>query len=373
MEFLRRMVVKLVLFLLPVGALVACATRDRMSPTSVGNAWETRAMEDTRPAKVNEARSATAKAGKAGMSSGLEGTTATEPPIATVDGRPIARHRVVDLLLRGHGAGVLEQLIVLEAAEALVGKRGLTVTPADLDQEYERALRRLVDPMAELTSGSFDRDVAEGLLDAVLSNRNISREEFHIGVRRNAYLRAIVESDQVATEDQLRTEFERLYGPRLQIRHIQLATSGEVARGQERLAAGEEFAELAQRYSANVTSAEAGGLLEPFSVRDEDLPALLRDAASRLEPGQVSPAIRIGEWYHIVKLEKRLPAQKADFEVVRETLERRLRDRLAEPAMRDLYETLFTGAAVRIHDPILRAAFDRKHSTQSRPQADYRR
>ena len=360
--------VDLVLLLFAIVAIASCAPRDRVAPTPVGSAWEAQTAEKGEPVGSGEELAATtAAAGPAGLSSPPEGTIPAEPPIATVDGRAIARHRVVDLLLRGHGAGVLEQLIVLGAAEALSAERGLTVTAQDFDREYERALRHLVDPLAELTGGAFDREAAEGVLDTVLSNRNISGEEFRIGIRRNTYLRAIVEADQAVTEEQLRIELERTFGPRLRVRHIQLATRGEAARTQERLAAGEDFADLAKRYSANLSSAETGGLLEPFSVQDQDVPALLRDTASRLEPGQVSAAIRIGQWYHILRLDERLPAQEVEFETVRQGLEGRLRDRLAEPAMRDLYESLITGAAVRIHDPVLRAAYERKHPTRNRP------
>lgn len=293
-------------------------------------------------------------------------TGAKEPTVATVNGRAIARRRVLDLLLKARGVEVLEQLIGLEAAATAAANAGLTITQADVDHEYEQALRNLADPLSSITPEPFDRKTAEGLLETVLSQRNVSREEFDIITRRNAYLRKIVGSQQVFTEEQLRREFARLYGKRVQVRHIQLGTLSEVARVKERLAAGEDFAELAGRYSANTASARSGGLLDPFSAGDEEVPALLRETAFSLEPGRVSDAVRIGEWYHLVKVERFLPAVEKGVEQVRAELERSARRRMAAPAMYELFENLFREATIEIHDPALAEAFKRKHEDRAR-------
>jgi parvulin-like peptidyl-prolyl isomerase len=268
----------------------------------------------------------------------------------------------VDVLLRAHGVSLLEQLIALEAARSLADSRRLQLAPADFDREHDRALRRLVDPLSSITTGSFDRQQAEQMLDAVLVDRNMSREEFLIVIRRNAYLRVIVESDLVVTEQQLRAQYARMYGERVQVRHIQLATLAEISRMQDRLDSGAGFSELAGRYSANVTSARVGGLLDPFPADDEAVPGLLREVAFSLETDEVSNSVRVGSWYHLLKLERRIPGEDRDFTEVRGELERLARERLADPAMEELYERLFRGASIRIHDPVLRGAFEKKHS-----------
>jgi hypothetical protein len=296
-------------------------------------------------------------------------TFANDRPIATVDGRPIPRGEVLNLLLRSHGPGILEQLIVLRCAERLALERGLAITPADVKREYDHALRRLVDPVLGQTSGSFDRQAAERVLNTVLSERNISHEEFMIGMRRNAYLRALVQADMEISERQLRDEYARAYSERVQVRHIQLATLREADRVRGLMAAGESFDDLARRFSANTITAKEGGLLEPFSRYDEAVPAVLRDTAFQLEPGQVSDALRAGAWYHLMKLERRLPPHAVGFDQVRLELETAIRERRTEPAMQELYEQLFEEADVHIHEPALREAFDAKHADQRRRQA----
>jgi parvulin-like peptidyl-prolyl isomerase len=268
---------------------------------------------------------------------------------------------VVNLLLEAHGVGVLEQLIALHAAEALAAKKELTVTAADVDFEYDLALRRLSDPLSSVTPATFDRRDAERLLDSVLAERNLSRGEFLLTLRRNAYLRRIVDAELTFTDEQLEAESNQAFGERVQIRHIQLGSAMDVARIQERIAAGEEFGELAVRYSANTGSARQRGLLDPFSAGDERLPALLRQVAFSLKPAEVSNVVRIGEWHHLLKLERRLAAEPRDLAASRGELEGRLRQREAEKAMRELYEKLLRETAVEIHDPILRGAFERKY------------
>jgi parvulin-like peptidyl-prolyl isomerase len=139
-----------------------------------------------------------------------------------------------------------------------------------------------------------------------------------------------------------------------------------VARVKERLAAGERFADVAARYSANTATAQRGGLLDPFAAQDDRVPSALRQAAFTLDPGQVSSAVRVGEWYHVLLLEERLPARAVDFNTVRHDLEDSLRDRLAQPAMFALFEKLFREARIEIHDADLSRAFRRKHPDRTR-------
>ncbi len=284
------------------------------------------------------------------------------PPetIAVVGDAAISRGQLVDLLLRGHGAAVLEQLIALRAAQSLAASKGLEVKESDVDREYELALRRLSNPLPSVASGPLDRSAAERTLDAVLSERNISREEFLTTLRRNAYLRKIVDGELRVTEEQVRAEFDRRFGERVQVRHIQLGSAAEAARVQDRLASGEDFADLARRYSANSAGVAQGGLLDPFSSADEDVPEAFRRAAFALAPGQVSGVVRAGEWHHLIKLERRIPREEKDLDSAREELTRSLRDRLADVNMRARYEQLLRDARLEIRDPVLREAYQRR-------------
>lgn len=335
--------------------LCGCASRDANPAGSIATAWAARDAQTASPSTEYRVRPQSDTARASGE------PAVQDTPIALVDGRPIGRNRVVDLLLRSHGVGVLEQLIGLEIAEQAATQQGLSVTESDADFEFDLALRRLSDPLSPATIDPVDRPAAEALLASVLAERNISREEFLVTLRRNAYLRKIVQSQQVVTEDQLRGEFRRRFGERILVRHIQLGSAAEAGRVQDRLAAGEDFADLATRYSANTASARQQGLLDPFSADDEEIPAALRQAAFALKPGQISNVVRVGEWYHLLKLDRVLTAEQRDFDEVRGELERNLRMRVSEAAMRELYDKLFQKATIDVRDPAVRQAFEHKH------------
>ncbi|MCH7701849.1 MAG: peptidylprolyl isomerase, partial [Planctomycetes bacterium] len=286
--------------------------------------------------------------------------------LATVDGEPIDRQRVVSLLLRGHGAALIEQLAVLQRAEARAARTGVVVMQADVDAEYDRSLQRAAASLgfesSDDTVRETDRRRTQQWLDAYLAQRNVSRAEFDLVVRINAYLRALTEHELTVDVEQLRMEFARTDGPKAEVRHIQLATLAEANRVADRLKAGESFSALAGLYSANIQSAALGGLLPAFTANDPDVPALLREAAFILKPGQVSMPIRIDPWYHLVRGERRIAATGGSFEESRAQLEHRVRERSIRPLMERLYKELLDGADIRISDPDLGDAFEHRRS-----------
>jgi parvulin-like peptidyl-prolyl isomerase len=282
-----------------------------------------------------------------------------------VNGVPLARSRIVALLLRAHGAGLLEQMVGLELAGQLAAERGLSVRESDIEFEYDLALRRLSDPLAVVTPADFDREPAERVLDSVLAERNISREEFLMTIRRNAYLRKVAVGELFVPEADLRDEYDRVYGERAEVRHIQLGSERDARDVMQRLDAGDDFEMLASRYSANVASAHRGGLLEPFSRNDEAVPDVFRKIAFGLEPGEVSGVIQIGEWRHLIRLERIIPPDGRSLAEVRSELEPQLRGRLAEEKMQKLFVRLMREATIEVNDPNVAEEFNKRR--QGRP------
>ncbi len=341
---------------------------------TVDQAWSRRAQGDRPVAKAAKPPPATqpawGSATKVGAApAGLEADGGSRP-IAYVNGRPIGRDRVVNLLLAGHGVGILEQLVALEEARHLANERGIMVTDRDILAEHDRSLRNLLSPLeaADETAG-FDRAEAERVLDELLSQRNISRAEYRDVITRNAYLRAIVEADMHFTDEQLREEYDNAYGERVQVRHIQLASLTDAEKVAGLIANGGDFAILARQYSANLRTAPGGGLLPPFSRNDESIPEGLRAVAFDLKEGQVSDPVRVDAWYHIVKLQRRFHREDVSFEAARRDLEKRLRERMVPAAMQVLFRKLVQDADVRIVDPVLEAEYQRKHP-ETAPEKD---
>lgn len=80
---------------------------------------------------------------------------------------------------------------------------------------------------------------------------------------------------------------------------------------QQKLSAGEDFAELARQYSDDPGSKEEGGDLGWFP-RASGFVQEFEEAAFKLQPGEVSPPVRTQFGYHLVKVEERDPARPLD-------------------------------------------------------------
>lgn len=99
---------------------------------------------------------------------------------------------------------------------------------------------------------------------------------------------------------------------------------------QERLAAGESFAELAKTYSQDAGSAQQGGELGSFT--QADLPEGFEKALASLEPGQVSAPLTTDSGQHLIKLVSKTEGQLPDFDEQKE----RIRAELALVAAQEM-------------------------------------
>jgi len=269
--------------------------------------------------------------------------------IATVNGRPIARQAWLNLLKRSHGLAVLQQMIALELARQAASAKGITLSDADLEKAFQQTVDEVVGPDVK------QPEQKRRILQAVLARKGASLEEFRLAAYRNAYLSKLAERtvEPMLTDRAVRNEFDRLYGPKVQIRDIQVASTKKLNAALEALARGEDFAEVARRYSENVSTAPTGGLLPAFAENDETVPQALREAAFRLPVGGISAPIRIEGWYHIIKVVKRLPAEPVNFADVAEQVRQSLRQRLIREEVSRLARKLLENADVQIFDPDL--------------------
>jgi len=331
-----------------------CPARQQ-PPASVHTAWQNRDPAPPPPAAYREREPKTG-----GQSLGE--SDGRIDAIATVNGAEIPRRRLIELLIRSRGVAVLEQLIGLEAAMQAAEKRGLSVSEDDVRRERDLSLRRLVDPLWPVTPNSYDPTTAEQVLSATLAQRNMSAEEFDILTRRNAYLRELASLDVQINEGELEREFAVHFGPKVEVRHIQITSAADAARLRDRIERGEDFAALAGQYSANTASASEGGRLAPFSLDDSRIPEAFRTATAALKPGDVTGIARAGAWHHVIQLERRIPAVTVSFADVRPDLEEQLRVRLAEDRMYPLFERLFREARISIHNPLLAEEFAKVHT-----------
>jgi foldase protein PrsA len=283
--------------------------------------------------------------------------------LAYVEGTPITRSFAGEELIRTHGLSLMQQMVLLIAARHRAQQLGLKVTPADIQAAHDDALKRIATPIG---SGDLplDRTTAERLLNEFLLAKNIARSEWDRRMEQRAYMRKIAEAEvdgSTLTDQMLREEHALQHGERVQVRHIQVASLEAESRVRQELAAGKDFELVARQMSENQVTAARGGLMAPFSENDPSVTPLIRQAAFQLKAGELSPAVHENDWYHILRLERRIPASGEGYENADKTeLRARLRQRLVSARMNELETELFNKAKVEIRDRDLRRQFEQQ-------------
>jgi len=378
-----------VAFVLVSACLVTgCPPREKKPEVTIGQAWnEQRQAEIT--AAANPPPLPPAEAGPTDGSSAVasnsavdrpedrpaltdkaapkEAAGATAPPaasavptggpaaIAFVNGKPIEREAVVGVLLEAYGLNVLQQEIALAAVRQAAITAGVRIRDSDIEREYDNTLRRGDDePISPIRRAE--------LIEVWRKRTGVSAAELRIAMTRQAYLRRMAEPSITVTDKLIADEYERQYGEKVEVRHMQLASIRDAEQVRRRLAAGESFEALAARFSQNRMTAGEGGLLPPFTAGDLRFPKTLREAAFQLQPGQTSDPIQFEGQYHVLLLVRRLPRGTVPLAQVRAKLESDVRQRLTADEMDRLALDIVRKAKIRIDDPSLRTAYQREQN-----------
>ncbi len=338
--------------------LAGCAPKpNTVVATPIANVWESPAPPVPPPPKLEPLPDAETQP--------AAGQVDDSQPIAVVNGEPLSQSLLVSRLIESHGLGQLEQMIVLAVARQKATKLGLKITPADVRAMHQEALKRLATPVIDPQARVLDPREAQRLLDEFLAAKNVSRSEWDSRMEQKAYLRKIAEAEvakTTITDDMLRNEYDQDYGEKVQIRHIQVGSLAAAARVRALLTANKDFELVARQMSENQITAAQGGLARPFTRNDPGVTPLLREAAFKLKTGEVSEAIRDGNAYHIIRLERRFPASDIGFtNVDRNELRGKLIERLVQQREQDLEAELFQSAVVDIRNDELARQYREKH------------
>ncbi len=269
--------------------------------------------------------------------------------MATVNGRPIYMDALLRPLIQVHGPRLAKILIVQELVRQEARRQGVSVSEEEAFAEEARALKRI---FGERTSP----DQRQRMLDELLRRRGLTRELWRATMRQNALLRKMALPKLSVTDSMLKVEFARRYGEKVEISHIALPSLSEAEKIIRRLKAGEDFAELARKYSTNSATAAKGGHLPPFSREDGAVPQAIRDAAFALRPGQVSGIVQAGTNFHVLKLHRRYPSSKVKFEAVKDSLRKEVMARLVERMKVEIIAQLSRSARIEYVNPVLRRA-----------------
>jgi len=304
-----------------------------------------------------------------------------DQPVARLPGLVIGREQFLAPLIESHGLSVLLNVVQLELAKQNAQRKGLVLTEDDLKQERQRTLNQAFGEVDAKLQQQIDEAVArkdeaaaqklreqttadhEQLLDQLLQQQKVTKPEFELVLKTNAYLRKMAEQEiKDIPEDTVRKMFEAEYGATVRVRHIQSNNAAELEAAKRRIDAGEPFEKVAKEVSRNARTAALGGELPRFSLAHTGIPDTFKQVAFQLKEGEVSNIVQSEGAFHLIKLEQKFAPRAVKYESVRDGLKVKAREQVILGAVNGLREQLAEQARdhLKIEDPVLRDQFTRR-------------
>jgi peptidyl-prolyl cis-trans isomerase D len=232
---------------------------------------------------------------------------------------------------------LLSEELVINQLQASVTSTAFA-TPAQLD---------------DVVALSFQsRDISYVVLPSAKIRESITLEDAEIQSYYDANQQSFTSEEQIAvdyinlsvsdlakdvsiSEDQVRKQYEQnlssfVATPERQAAHILIENNDadKIKLISGKLAAGEDFAKLAQEYSDDLGSKEQGGDLG--FTKGDAFPAEFEAALGVLKVGEVSPAIKTDAGTHFIKLLAEKGSEPPEFEEQKASIEEQLKRAEAE-------------------------------------------
>ena len=264
-------------------------------------------------------------------------------PVAVVNGEDIRRADLERASVQRHGEEILEGMVNKHLVLHHCRKRGITVTAAEVDAEIDRIAKRF----------NLSRDQYLNLLQ---KERGVNLDEY----RRDTVwamlaLRKLAADQLTVSREELQQAYETQYGRQVRARLIVVKNAQLAKQLHSQLVANpKDFARLAIDHSADVNSASIGGLIQPIRRYVGD-PAIEK-AVFALQPNQISPIIRVGNQFAILKCEGHIPARRTPVADVQHDLVEKIKEEKLRTVANDLFDRLQKPATVKnvYNDPTLR-------------------
>ena len=320
---------------LPAGALL-------VGVLLVGGCLTIRYFWPSEAASADSARSSKAQPVAAASNSGARQPSSGIPDIvAKVNGEPITRNDLGGECLRHYGQEVLERVVnkflIMQECKA----RGITVSQAEVDAEIERMATRFSLPVDRwLAMLEEERGV------------NLSQYSGDI-IWPSLALKKLAGDRLVVSEEELRKEHEKQFGPAVRARMIVCESPQKAEAVHARaVASPDSFGNLAKNESVDTTSASVKGLINP--IRKHMGHKEIEDAAFAMREGQISPIIQVANQYVILKCEGLIPTREVTLERSRPMLEETIRDQKLETVANEVFAELQARSKVLnvLNDPV---------------------
>lgn len=254
-------------------------------------------------------------------------------PVAAVNGRQITRQQLAAECLSHYGSEVLEKVINKHLIAQECKRRGVTVSRDEVNAEIERMSKRFSLPVDQW-------------LKMLKDERGINAQQYADDIIwPTLALRKLAGARLEVSDAELQQEYKSQYGEAVKCRLIVCDDAKKAAEIRAEAAAKpDEFGKLARTHSVDAPSASANGLIQP--IRRYMGAREIEDAAFALKKDEVSPVIKVGNQYAILKCEEIIPPREVPFERAKLYLAEIVRDRKMRDVASNIFDELQKAAKV---------------------------
>ncbi|WP_019536387.1 peptidyl-prolyl cis-trans isomerase [Paenibacillus ginsengihumi] len=258
------------------------------------------------------------------------GTAHADDVVAVIGDTEITRQQLLDHLVQKYGKEQLNQMIDTEVVQLEGQSLGISVTPAEIEQELKRmqqgydSEQQFYESMKEqlgLTREALENDIYNKLLTEKLAIKDIR-------------------IDDALVDEYVKAHPEQFAG-RVQM-HLQIIVVGSLDhanRAMNDIARGTDFEAVAKERSLDDATRDAGGDMGWVEADDPFVPRAVMDAVKTMRTGEVSKPLKIDDQYVIVKVKERKEEAPLDMKIVREQVRKELALQEAPP-IRDMLAKL---------------------------------
>lgn len=238
----------------------------------------------------------------------------TTDVLATVDGEEINADQLWWYMGNTSGGRVLDEMIVRHLIMQEADERGLKVGTPEVDAAIERM---------------EDQHESEAAFQRWLNENGQTEKGLRLQLQQDLLLDKLIRVHMGLTEEGIRRYYDSHPGEFSEPRRVHLLdivtlTMDDAFMARERLAAGEDFAEVARDMSRDPTAKEGGdrGWVEP----DDVLRHQVADVVFAMDQGEVSDPVDCGDHAHVFFAQEVAPGRQVPFDEAREAVIERIRE-----------------------------------------------
>jgi foldase protein PrsA len=199
-----------------------------------------------------------------------------------------------------------------------------------------------------------------GQFEQILKQQGLTEQDVQSILRQQIVLEKAVAPQIHVSDADVKAYFDKNHAQfdkpeQVQARHILVPDLKTANMVEAKLKAGGDFAALAKQYSTDPSSKDKGGELGAFG-RGQMVPQF-QDAAFGAKVGTITAPVKSPFGYHIIEVEKKIPATKATFASVHDQIKTQLTQQQETQAIPAFLQQIRATAKIDVYDDRYKDAF----------------